>query len=53
MGVFLEFHNNEIINQSTSTTFIVLDARKNQRTQSHISPINLVPGLYKIILRFY
>ena len=30
MRVFLEFHNNEIINQSTNATFIALVPKKSQ-----------------------
>ncbi|RVW24881.1 putative mitochondrial protein [Vitis vinifera] len=43
LRVFLEFHNNEIINQSTNATFIALVPIKSQTSRiSYYRPINLV-----------
>ena len=54
MRVFLEFHSNGIINQSTNATFIALVPKKSQTIKlSYSRPISLVTSLYKIILRSY
>ena len=50
LRVFLEFHNNGIINQSTNATFIALVPKKSQTSRiSYYKPISLVTSLYKII----
>ena len=52
LRVFLEFHNNGIINQSTNVTFIVLVPKKSQTSRiSNYKPISLVTNLYKIIAK--
>ena len=52
MRVFLQFHTNQIINQSTNATFITLVAKKNQTFKiSDFRPISLVTNLYKIIVK--
>ena len=52
MRVFLKFHTNGIINQSTSATFIALVPKKNQTFKiSDYKPISLVTSLYKIIAK--
>ena len=51
MRVFLEFHTNGIINQSTNATFIALVLKKSQTFKIlDFRPINLVTSLYKIIV---
>ena len=46
MRVFFEFHNNEIINQNTNVTFIVIMLKKNQiRKISNFKLISLVTSL--------
>ncbi|WJZ84256.1 hypothetical protein VitviT2T_003869 [Vitis vinifera] len=50
--VFLEFHTNEIINQSTNATFIALVPKKSQTFKiSDYIPISLVTSLYMIIAK--
>lgn len=50
--MFLEFHNNGIINQSTNATFIALVLKKSQTNMiSDYRPISLVTSLYKIIAK--
>ena len=50
--MFLEFHNNGIINQSTNATFIALVPKKSQTCRiSDYRPIILVISLYKIIAK--
>ena len=52
MRVFLEFHTNGIINQSTNATFIDLVPKKSQTFKiSNYRPISLVISLYKIIAK--
>ena len=52
MRVFLEFHTNGIINQSTNATFIALVPKKIQTFKiSNYRPISLVTSLYKIIAK--
>ena len=52
MRVFLEFHTNGIINQSTNATFIAMVPKKSQTfTISYYRPISLVTSLYKIIAK--
>ena len=52
MRVFLEFHTNEIINQSTNATFIAMVPKKSQTFKiSDYRPISLVTSLYKIIVK--
>ena len=52
MRVFLEFHTNGIINQSTNATFIALVPKKSQTFKiSDFRPISLVTSLYKIIVK--
>ena len=52
MRVFLEFHRNGIINQSTDATFIALVQKKSQRIKILDSKlISLVTSLYKIIAK--
>ena len=52
MRVFLKFHSNEIINQSTNATFITLVPKKSQTFKiSYFKPISLVTSLYKIITK--
>ena len=46
MRVFLEFHNNGIINQSTNATFIALGLRRVKPLKYQTS--NLLPS-YKLI----
>ena len=54
LRVFLEFHNNGIINQSTNATFIVLVPKKSQTSGiSNYRPITLVTSLYKIIAKVF
>ena len=51
MRVFLEFHTNGIINQSTNATFIALVLKKSQTFKIlDFRPISLVTSLYKIIV---
>ena len=50
--MFLEFHNNEIINQSTNIVFIALMPKKTRtRRISYHRPISLITSLYKIIAK--
>ena len=50
--MFLEFHNNGVINQSTNATFIALVQKKSQISRiSGYRPISLVTSLYKIIAK--
>ncbi|RVW96808.1 Transposon TX1 uncharacterized 149 kDa protein [Vitis vinifera] len=50
--VFLEFHTNGVINQSTNVTFIALVPKKSQSFKiSDYRPISLVTSLYKIIAK--
>ena len=52
LRVFLEFHNNRIINRSTNVTFIALVPKKSQSSRiSYYRPISLVTNLYKIIAK--
>ena len=52
MRMFLEFHNNGIINQSTYATFIIPVPKKSQTNKiSYFRPISLVTNLYKIIAK--
>ncbi|RVW99862.1 Transposon TX1 uncharacterized 149 kDa protein [Vitis vinifera] len=52
MRVFLEFHTNGVINQSTNATFIALVPKKSQSFKiSDYRPISLVTSLYKIIAK--
>ena len=52
MRVFLEFHNNGVINQSTNATFIALVPKKSQTFKiSDFIPISLVTSFYKIIAK--
>ncbi|KAJ9685197.1 hypothetical protein PVL29_017290 [Vitis rotundifolia] len=52
MRVFLEFHTNGIINQSTNATFIAMVPKKSQTLKiSNYRPISLVTSLYKIIAK--
>ena len=52
MRVFIEFHRNEIINQSTNATFIILVPKKSQtKKNSDFRPISLITCLYKIIVK--
>ena len=52
LRVFLKFHNNGVINQSTNATFIVLWPKKSQISKiSEFKPISLVTSLYKIIAK--
>ncbi|RVW97045.1 Transposon TX1 uncharacterized 149 kDa protein [Vitis vinifera] len=52
MRVFLEFHTNGVINQSTNATFIALVPKKSQSVKiSDYRPISLVTSLYKIIAK--
>ena len=52
MRVFLEFHTNGIINQSTNATFIAMMPKKSQTFKiSDFGPISLVTSLYKIIAK--
>ncbi|RVW35211.1 putative vesicle-associated membrane protein 726 [Vitis vinifera] len=47
LRVFLEFHNNGIINQSTNATFIALVPKKSQTSRiSYYKPISLVTGAF-------
>ena len=46
MKVFLEFHTNGIINQSTNATFIAMMPKKSQTFKiSNFGPISLVTSL--------
>ena len=50
--VFLEFHNNGVINQSTNATFIALVPKKSQTIKiSNFKLVSLVTSLYKIIAK--
>ena len=50
--MFVEFHNNEIINQSTNIVFIALMPKKTRtRRISYHRPISLITSLYKIIAK--
>ena len=50
--MFLEFHNNGVINQSTNATFIALVPKKSQTSRiSNYRLINLLTSLYKIIAK--
>ena len=50
LSVFLEFHNNGIINQSMNATFITLVPKKSQTSRiSNYRPISSVTSLYKIV----
>ena len=50
--MFLKFHNNGVINQSTNATFIALVPKKSQTSRiSYHRPISLVTSLYKIIAK--
>ena len=52
MRVFVEFHRNGIINQSTNATIIVLLPKKSQTKKvSDFRPISLITCLYKIIVK--
>ena len=52
MRVFLEFHTNGVINQSTNATFIAMVPKKSQTFKiSNCRPISLVTSLYKIIAK--
>ena len=52
LKVFLEFHNNGIINQSINSTFIALVPKNSQTSRiSNYRLINLVTSLYKIIAK--
>ena len=52
MRVFLEFHNNRVINQSTNATFIALVPKKSQTFKIlDFIPISLVTSFYKIIAK--
>ncbi|RVX16675.1 Transposon TX1 uncharacterized 149 kDa protein [Vitis vinifera] len=52
MRVFLEFHTNGIINQTTNATFIAMVPKKSQTFKiSDYRPISLVTSLYKIIAK--
>ena len=52
MRVFLEFHTNGIINQSTNATFIALVPKKSQTFKiSDFRPISQITSLYKIIAK--
>ena len=52
MRVFLEFHTNGIINQSTNATFIAMVPQKSQTFKIlDYRPISLVTSLYKIIAK--
>ena len=50
--VFLEFHNNVVINQSTNSTFIALVPKKSQTNKIlDLRPISMVSSLYKIMAK--
>ncbi|KAJ9695822.1 hypothetical protein PVL29_011012 [Vitis rotundifolia] len=52
MRMFLEFHTNGIINQSTNATFMAIVPKKSQTLKiSNYRPISLVTSLYKIIAK--
>ena len=52
LRVFLEFHNNGLINQSTNATFIALVPKNSQISRIlDYGPISLVTSLYKIIAK--
>ena len=50
MRVYLEFHDNGIINQSTNATFISLVPKKSQTNKIlDFKLVNLGTSLYKIV----
>ena len=50
--MFLKFHTNGVINQSTNVTFIAMVPKKSQTLKiSNYRPISLVTSLYKIIVK--
>lgn len=52
LKVFMEFHNSEVINQSTNATFIALLSKKSQTVKIlDFRPISLATSLYKILTR--
>ena len=52
MRVFLEFHSNGVINQSTNAIFIAFVLKKSQTLKiSDFRPMSLVTSLYKTIAK--